>query len=212
MDSQDYLDQISAGVRPGKSNTGLMKIITSKYFKWGMIALAVLVVVIVFVSILNNKPSIKNKCYSLNFHLENDLQLIDDYQPFVKSSRLRSLSASLKQVFSNTSSQLSAYIEQVFGASDEKRQKEPDKELVSLEEEADMNRAELDEDLFAAKINGLLDRTYAHKMALEIYSVLNEEDTIINTAEDEDLKSLLSDNQDSLNNLYNEFNDFSEIK
>lgn len=208
MDSQDYLDQISAGVRPAGPKSGLMKIISSKYFKWGAIALAVLIVIIIFGSILGNKPSMKNKLFSFNLHLAGDIEMIDTYQPSVKSSKLRSISASLRGIFSNTYSQLDAYVAQVFAIDDKVIEKS--KELQDLIEEADLYKAELDNDLFAAKINGLLDRTYAHKMALEIYSILSEENGIIKTADDANLKSILDSNQASLENLYNEFNNFSE--
>ena len=102
MDSQDYLDQISAGARPAKAKTGLMGIISSKYFKWGMVALAALIVMIIFGSILGNKPSAKNKCFAFNLHLATDIEMIDTYQPAVKSSKLRSLSASLKGIISRS--------------------------------------------------------------------------------------------------------------
>ena len=113
MDSQDYLNQISAEARPAKNNTGLMKIVTSKYFMWGMIALAALIVMMIFGSIMgsNKKPGLEVECYTLNLHLSSNVELIDTYQPNVKSSKLRSLSASLKGVFSNTSSQLTNYME-----------------------------------------------------------------------------------------------------
>ena len=208
MDSQDYLDQISAGVKPASPNGSLMKIISSKYFKWGMIALAVLIVIIIFGSILGNKPSIKNKCFSFSLHLAGDIEMIDTYQPSVKSSKLRSLSASLKGILSNTYSQLDAYIAQAYAIDEKVIEKST--ELQNLIAEADLYKADLNNDLFAAKINGLLDRIYAHKMALEIYSILSEETGIINSADNADLKSMLSSNQNSLENLYNELNNFSE--
>ena len=67
-------------------------------------------------------------------------------------------------------------------------------------------------ELFEAKINGLLDRVFAHKMALEIFSVMSDEAGIINASSDEALKNLLTTSYDSLNNLYTQFNDFSETK
>ena len=206
MDSQDYLNQISAEARPAKNNTGLMKIITSKYFMWGMIALAALIVMMIFGSIMgsNKKPSLEVECYTLNLHLSSDVELIDTYQPNVKSSKLRSLSASLKGIFSNTSSQLTNYMEQAF--------KIDEKKLANYAEEAELNKEALNEDLFAAKINGLLDRTYAHKMALEIYTIISDETGIIDTTKDDDLKSILKNSQTSLENLYNEFSNFSETE
>ena len=82
----------------------------------------------------------------------------------------------------------------------------------AAEEEAKLTADELSSELFAAKINGLLDRTFAHKMSLEIYSVMGEEMTIYNSTSDTEtaLREILSSSYDSLNNLYTQFNDFSE--
>ena len=208
MDSQDYLNQIAATSKPVMPKTGLAGILSSKYFKWGMIALAVLIVIIIFGAILGSdkKPSVGDKCYALNLRLTSDVEMIDTYQPSVKSSKLRSISASLKGILSNTSSQLTTYITEVLGIKDN------DKKMEPLVEEAELNKEALNEDLFAAKINGLLDRTYAHKMAFEIYTIMSDEAGIINATNDEDLKSLLEASSTSLDNLYNEFNDFSETK
>ena len=206
MDSQDYLNQISATSKPVMPKSGLAGILSSKYFKWGVIAFVALVVLIIFGSVLgsNKKPSINDKCYELNVHLLNNVDLVDTYQPSIKSSKLRSISASLKGIFSNTSSQLTAYITQAYGMDDKK--------MTKVEEELELSKDELDQELFAAKINGVLDRTYAHQMAFEIYSIMSDEKGIIDTTNDEDLKSLLEASHTSLDNLYNEFNDFSETK
>ena len=208
MDSQDYLNQIAATSKPVAPKIGFAGIVSSKYFKWGIIAFVVLIAIIIFGSMLggNKKPSVGEKCYALNLRLTSDVEMIDTYQPSVKSSKLRSISATLKGIFSNTSSQLTTYITQVLGIN------ENDKSMANLEEEAELNKEALNEDLFAAKINGVLDRTYAHKMAFEIYSIMSDQAGIVNATNDEDLKSLLDASYTSLDNLYNEFNDFSETK
>lgn len=208
MDSQDYLNQIAATSKPVAPKTGFAGIVSSKYFKWGIIAFVVLIAIIIFGSMLggNKKPSVGEKCYALNLRLTSNVEMIDTYQPSVKSSKLRSISATLKGIFSNTSSQLTTYITQVLGIN------ENDKSMANLEEEAELNKEALNEDLFAAKINGVLDRTYAHKMAFEIYSIMSDQAGIVNATNDEDLKSLLDASYTSLDNLYNEFNDFSETK
>jgi len=139
----------------------------------------------------------------LKLRLDGTSEAITEYQGNIKSSLLRSLSSSLKGVFTNTSSQLSNYLTTTYGY-------EAGREKDAVKETAEMARDELMNELFEAKINGLLDRVFAHKMALEIYSVMSDEAGIANSSSDEALKSLLSTSYDSLNNLYIQFNDFSE--
>lgn len=204
MDSQDYLDQISKAARPVKPNKGgIGGILSSKYFKWGIAALGLLIVVIIFGSMLGNRTTMEERCVNLKLRMDRDVEVIDTYQPNVKSSLLRSLSASLKGIFTNTSSQLNTYMVGAYKF-DEKNVKE------AVREESDLARDALLNDLFEAKINGYLDRTYAHKMTLEIYTVMSDEAGIINSTSEAELKSLLTSSYDSLNNLYTQFNDFSE--
>lgn len=205
MDSQDYLNQIAASSRPYKPpKKGLAGILTSKYFKWGGIALIALTVIVIFGSMLGGgKSTVLDKCIDLKLHLDATTGVIDTYQPNVKSSQLRSLSSSMKGLFTNVSSQLNTYMVQALGY-DEKEVKE------TVIEEVVLARDELLNDLFEAKINGFLDRVYAHKMTLEIYNVISQEKGVIDATEDANLKSYLASSIDSLNNLYTQFNDFSE--
>lgn len=204
MDSQDYLDQISRTARPPKQNKGgLAGILSSKWFKWGLGALVALIVIIIFGSMLGGKETLEEKGINLKLRLDGTSEAITEYQGNIKSSLLRSLSSSLKGVFTNTSSQLSNYLTTTYGY-------EAGREKDAVKETAEMARDELMNELFEAKINGLLDRVFAHKMALEIYSVMSDEAGIANSSSDEALKSLLSTSYDSLNNLYTQFNDFSE--
>lgn len=206
MDSQDYLDQISRTARPPKQNkSGLAGILSSKWLKWGGLALVLLIVIVIFGSMLGGKQTTEEKCIDLKLHLDGTSEAISEYQENLKSSLLRSLSASLKGIFSNTSSQLTTYMAGKYGYED-------GHEKEAVVEVAELARDELMNELFEAKINGLLDRVFAHKMALEIYSVMSDEAGISNSSEDEALKSLLSTSYDSLNNLYTQFNDFSETK
>lgn len=207
MDSQDYLNQITESSKPKKvkSSGGFSSFLSSKYVKWGAIFVVVLIVIMIFGSILGSKPSLESKFTALKLQLDRTVSTIDTYQPMVKSSDLRSLSASLKSVFSSTSTQLSAYLVSNY-AFDEKKVNE------NLVLEADTNAEALNNDLFEAKINGRLDRTYAHKMAIEIYTVMSSEAGIINSSSDDSIKSILKTSYDSLNNLYPSFNDYSETK
>lgn len=206
MDSQDYLDQISRTARPPKqSKGGIGNILSSKWFIWGMVAFGLLIVIVVFGSMLGGKETLEEKCINLKLHLDGNVEVIDEYQDDIKSSLLRSYAASLKGVFTNASSGINDFLVQKYNFEDKKLKKE-------VKEAAELTRDELMNDLFEAKINGLLDRVFAHKMALEIYGVMSDEKGISDAASDAEFKSFLSTSYDSLNNLYEKFNGFSETK
>ena len=204
MDSQDYLDQISKSNRP-TGPSGIMKVLTSKYFKWGMVALALLIVIMIFGSILGSGTTMRERCRDLKLRLEQNEKVMAEYQQYVKSSSLRSLSASLRGVYTNTATQLNNFMISAYGSS------ESEKDGPAIEA-AELTADELENELFVAKINGLLDRNFAHKMALEIYGAMSDEMGIYNSTDDGGLKDLLKSSYDSLNNLYTQFNDFSEAK
>lgn len=181
-----------------------MGVLTSSYFKWGMVAFGALILIAIIGSMLGGGETLEDKCIDLLLRLDNTNELvIDEYQQYVKSSKLRSLSASLRGVYSSTSYELGNFLTAAFEF-DKNKLDEDRKEEAALEPEA------LADELFKAKINGILDRTYAHKMALEIYSVMSDEMSIYDSTDGASLRELLESSYNSLNNLYTQFNDFSE--
>ena len=111
----------------------------------------------------------------------------------------------MNSILADTSSKLNTYIAEKYG----------DKAVgnaKNLAEEAKTTEDALESELFEAKINGILDRVYAHKMAYEISVFLSEEGKLYNSTKDENLQSILADSYNSLENLYSNFNDFSETK
>ena len=206
MDGQEYLNQISASTKPTvEIKKG--RFWTSKYFLLGMGALAALIVIIIIGAIISGtKVSEKDYEVKLLLHLDNTTELVDKYQPNIKSSKLRASSASLSSVLSETSKPLKEYLEQKYGF---KNSKDADADIL---EEANTEKDGLENELFEAKINGVLDMTFAHKMAYEATMIMMEENKIINLTKNDSLKDALKNSHDSLENLYNDFNDFSETK
>ena len=203
MDGKEYLNQISAMNRP-ETKTKKSKLLSSKFFVVGLIGVIGLIVIIIFGAILGgNKGGEKNLSIKLLLHVNNTASVIQEYQPLVKSSGLRSSSASLYSVLSNTSRDVTNYLTNKYNY----KEKEVSKDVV---ESASLAKDGLDADLFEAKINGVLDRIYAHKMAYEISLIMTEEAKIINVAGNTSLKESLTASYNSLNNLYDNFNDFSE--
>lgn len=208
MDSQQYLNQISEMSRPAPKSKGkgISGLLSSKFFLVGAIGVVLLIVIIIIGSILGgNKSDNKTLCYDLKLHLDNTAEVINEYQQYVKSSELRSSSASLLGVLTNTSRDLTTYLEDKYNFKD----KDISKTMV---EQADLVKDDFLNELFEAKINGILDRIYAHKMAYEISLLTAEESQLYNSSKDESLSNLLNTSYESLNNLYDKFNDFSETK
>ena len=205
MDGQEYLNQISASTRPTnppKSN----RIFSSKFFLIGAIGLGTLIVIIIIGAILgSNKGGEKEDSIKLFLHLNNTVELIDEYQPSVESSTLRSSSASLKGSLSDTSKKMEEYLVAKYNFKEKDVDKKTLQQLTSEKES-------LNEELFEAKINGILDRIYAHKMSYEIQVFIAENSKVLKVAKDDVIKEILDTFNLSLENLYDQFNDFSEGK
>lgn len=205
MDGQQYLNQLSADIRPEKKSRG-GKLLSSKFVLVGLIGLIALVVIIVIGALINGgKGGEKNLSYALKLHLSNTAEVVQGYRPALKSSDLRSNNVSLYGILSTTDNDLTEYLVEVYKFKDNDINK-------NLVEEATLARDGLEADLFEAKISGTLDRTFAHKMTHEISLIMEEEAKLINTTKNEVLRGVLTKSYDSLKNLYNNFNSFSEAK
>ena len=156
MEGQEYLNQISAENRPAKKTR--VGDFALKILKVILIGVVGLIIVLIINSIITGvRSSEKELNFKLQLHIDNTAKVISDYQPDVKSSNLRSSSASLYSVLSNTSRELTNYLNERY-----EKNKNASKDL---KEEAETAKDELEVELFEAKINGNLDRIYAHKMA-----------------------------------------------
>lgn len=203
MEGQEYLNQISAENRPAKKpRVGDFALKILKVILIGIVG--VIIVLIINSIITGARSSEKELNFKLQLHIDNTAEVISNYQSDVKSSNLRSSSASLYSVLSNTSRELTNYLDERY-----EKNKNVDK---NLKEEAKTAKDELEVELFEAKINGNLDRIYAHKMAYEISLIINEETKLIKTTGNDTLKGILEASYGSLENLYNNFNNFSEAK
>lgn len=206
MDGQEYLNKISAELQP-KTQKQKEGRLGPKIF----IIVAIGVVAFILIAILGaalggpNKGE-KSKTFQLLAHLENTTEMIAEYQPSVKSSDLRSSSASLYSVLSNTKSELTEYATDKYKL---KAMKDIDKNIL---EQAKTEQDALNEELFKGKINGILDRVYAYKMAYEISMLKLQEDDLYTVTHNDTLKDILNKSYDSLENLYDKFNNFSEAK
>ena len=204
MDRQEYLNQISTKKQPAKAQKS--GIFASKFFWAGLIGVGALVFVMIIGGILSGvRGNDKERLFALILHIDNTSEVIGEYQSHVKSSNLRSHSASLASVLSNTSKDLTSYATEKYDF----KAKNVDKNIIEEETTA---KDGLSNELFEAKINGILDRIYAHKMAYEISLIASSEAQLLKSTNNETLKNALTTSYNSLDNLYDKFNDFSETK
>lgn len=203
MDNRDYLNQISA--KPvAQKKKGAGGLLGSKLTLIIIGAVVLFIAFAIIGSVLgSNKDKLKDNAVLLQLHLDSTAEIISKYQPSVKSSALRSDSASLSGIITNTNSKLTNYLVEKY----DYKKSAANKDLI---EQVKTEQDALDADLFEAKINGVLDRMYAHKMTYEITILKNEESKLYGDTKDEALKEILSESLSSLENLYTKFNDFSE--
>lgn len=203
MDGQSYLNEISMANRPAKKSKA--NFLKSKFFLVGMIgAIGLLLIFILGMVLGGGKTGIKEQSITLKLRLNNVASVVSTYQPDVKSSVLRSNSASLHSVLVNTNESLGTYLEEKYNF---KRDKDAPEKIANVE---DAHMEDLSNELFTAKINGLLDRTFTYKMIYEISLILTMERKINSATSDSNLKSIMDTSIQSLENLYNAFNEFSE--
>lgn len=203
MDSQSYLNEISAATRPvGKSKFDFLK---SKYFIIGAAVVGCFILFALIGMLINGgKERVKEQTVSLYLRISTISDIVTEYQPSVKSSDLRSSSASLTGVLTNTNRELSQYVQDKYNYDEKKFEK-------LVDSEAD-HREELNTTLFSAKINGILDRIYAHKIAYEMAIMYSMEESLLDATNDDTLKELLTTSMSGLDNIYNKFDEFSEAK
>lgn len=200
MDNQAYLDQISPVSKKTILGGDLFK---SKVIKLILGGIAAVIAIIIFGTIINSGESEETKCIKLHLHTNNLSQIIEDFQPSVKSSSLRANSTSFDNILSNIEVVNENYLKENYDF----KKSNIDKKL----EEKEQNLyAELNNDLFTAKINGLLDRTYARKMAYEAAVLSSYIEEIYNKTKDEEYKSDLKSFLGSLEVLEETFDSFSE--
>lgn len=204
MDGQEYLNQISAANKPVAKTNGKGGLLSSKFVIVGIIGLAALVVIIILGVLLGGgKGGEKNLGSALILHIDNTKEVAKEYQDSIKSSELRSYCATLTGVLANTSGDITKYMEEKYDFKASKVEK-------TLIASADAAKDELSSELFEAKINGILDRIFAHKMAYEITLIMTEESQLDKASRSDSLKASINTSLGSLETLYDSFNNFSE--
>lgn len=201
MDRKEYLNQISAKSTP--TQKGLPPFLTSKFFWIIMVCLLAIVAILgIGSAITGSKEPPENRFYALLLQVDNVRGVTEQYQDVLKSSTLRGYTTSLNTILASTSSELTAFVTEVYKYN-------PKKLPEKITTEAAQHNEELNNELFEAKITGNLDEIFDLKMIYEISLIMNQEEAILQTAKNEALVNMLTNSYNNLQAQYNNFNEWT---
>ncbi len=195
-----YLQSISA--KPKKSGP-LGGNLFSKKFLIPLIAVAIISILIIIVgSISGSKPKNLDITVRLSDRTANLTKTVDKYTPLLKSSELRGMGSSFSSILKTTSVPLTNSVKNDFA----KASKTTLDDIAAEETEYITN---VNNTLENARLNAILDRTFAREIAYQIAMLRTLQQDCINNTKNDTLKSSLESSVDSLNNLYEQFMNYS---
>lgn len=203
MDNFAYLNEIAAANRPVKNPSApkSLKVATIvKIVAAGVVLFFLLMAVGALVGGLKGKTD--NLLKQVYLRTTNMSKIMEDYNRDLKSSDLRSLSASLAGALTNATNQLAG----VLGTNDAE-DVAPDAATVE-EETAILN--ELNTSLNNAKLNGILDRAYANLVGLQVSLLMSMISELEARTDDAALLSVLSSYRGNLEVLHQGFEAYDD--
>ncbi len=206
MNNLEYLNQISAAPAPSSvAKPSLFSSLNKKVLLIIVGALVALGAVLGALSYFSSRSSEIPELSPLNslyLRLNVLSEAIEAYNDKVKSPALRSSGRSLAVILENDKSSLSSLLASDYG--EKVSSLKPD---VSLEKESKDLLASLEK----ARLNGLLDRTYASELAYEISVLLIYETSASEKSSSSSLKSFLASSSSSLTALKSDLEEFSNL-
>lgn len=185
MNNLEYLNQISKTSRPVK--TGAKAQGFGTIIKIAIAGVAIFVILLIVGAIIGKKSNpTANLGPQIYLRTSNLEKTVTTYNRSLRSSKLRSIGLTL-------SSTLTAAINQMDPTF--KNSASSNKELSTSESEYTTS---LESTLTDAKLNGMLDRTYANQMLLQTSLLLSMLEQAINHTSDENLKNIYSQYQSNL--------------
>ncbi len=201
MNSLEYLNSIS---RPAQATSAPSALLDQKPVKIGLFALlGIVILAIIFMFLSSNStpsgPAELGNLEVLYSRLTDLSSKVSTYNKQVKSPSLRSTGSSLSIILTNSTSNLSSLLLSDYGLEPEKIA--PSAELTS---EFETSLASLEK----ARLNGLLDRTYANELEYAVSVLLAVESSALDKTENESLKSVLESSTSSLENIESDLSDY----
>ena len=204
MDNKQYLESIAKDTRAaGTPKKGLFGLglnippVAKKLLIGVGIALVLIIIVAMIVSILggtgDKERDYVDKVYLRTSHLAKE---IPAYNKQVKSSQLRSMGTSLVSVLNETEYSIANVLKNDFAAE-------------KIDESENNAMAELLTNLDNAQLNGLLDRVFHREITYQIGTLLSMEHEAYTSTKISGLKSALETSMNNLNQLYEQFQNFT---
>lgn len=202
-----FRDDVGYGVvNPGgkRSNPGkkVNDFLGSKLFRRIMIGLVIFAVVLILAVVcigmlreMERKPITLSE--QLVAKMTTTIEVLDEYNDELHSTSARSLAASLRESFNATNAELTTFLTNNYGYDVGDAE---DTEVWASELEA---ATALADELEAARLNGILDRTYAREMILLIAEVVGMESEIMERSSETDLDTIMENSTSSLENISN---------
>lgn len=205
MDNLEYLQHISQSNRPvtPTKQTQIPIALIGKILLGGIVATALLIGISVLINNSSNKS--EDLVQQLYLRINNISRTVTDNTRLLKSSQLRSISVSLTGALANTSNQLTNYAT----THNEDGKKDPlaPRDAI-LEVEANSINT-LNTVLANAKLNGILDRTYAVQIHLQVSLLLSIASELASRTDDPELIQILQQFQSSLSVIEQSLDNYS---
>lgn len=205
MDNMAYLQQIATP--PKKEKTSIGSLMNGPLFKV-LIGVGILAIIIIIVGIATSghKTTERPLVEQIQLRSANLIKTIGTYNKKLKSSTLRSYGQSLSAVLNETDHELTTLMKSDYPATED--EDNADSKSLKTSEQNYINK--VNETLETARLNAVLDRTYANQMALEISLLSSLESSLIAETSNDTLKSYLSTSINNLSALHNSFDNFSD--
>ena len=202
MNDLEYLNQISAQV-PQKPAGFFSDKKTRTLFGilGGVLLLSIILAVVVMT--LPKPSSASDELSRLYLRSDAVNKLITTYNKSVKSSSLRSHGTSLSTVLTDLKTSSSSTLKDSYGIT-------PSSLALSAEDSALVQKSA--SALETARLNGILDRSYASELAYQISHLLILEDLARSKTSDAYIREYLDSSSASLQALESEFSNFSDSK
>lgn len=191
----DYLDQISTPVKQSRSSNKLILII--------LILVGLLVMVGAAALILSDRPSSLDKASELSARTETLHTLAEDQHKYLRDNDLRANNTAYRVFLTNAIADLEAPLEAA-GL---------EKDATQAIEAAETSYAEkLSSDFDDARLNVILDRTYAREMTYQIEVLQTMMQQVYDGTDSEELRTYLDSAFRNLSPIATEFDEFAATK
>lgn len=191
MNNLEYLNQISQSSRPVKTRNNPSAIPIKFILKIvGGTILAFIALMIIGTALGNAGNKVSELSRQTYLRAANLNATVQAYGPQVKSSKLRSISASLSSVLTESSNQLANYLQtNKDGSKKDKEALSPKQSIIDAETAL---AQETNNTLANARLNGLLDRVYANQIQLQVSLLLSLCAELYDRAKDPKLSEIVN--------------------